>query len=421
MKKINLLIVIFLLTSSLFSAEQKKEKLKIIDVKYVSSKEGLNIRETPSLSSKKIAALIYASEVNVLEIGAKETIDGIDSNWMKIQIPALSWGQKSQSGWVFGGYLVEKLDSPYIIRYKEFKEVDKTYNDYRIQISLDETPKVLRIYHKGKETYRKDISAYCFSSSKDKIFFYSEENYIKGKMIWEMKDRHYSFYELDLKNFSVTELFQNTTVEGGYGLKISANDKYLCYPEAGGEMVGEKYGPRYYKSHGVCGIYDLENKETVITKEGTIFYPIGNGYFLGYEGDFYYSLYDKNLNFIKYINDFKLGYISDEEAIPQAQLIYHNTYPYFFAFSNKNRNYRVTIKDNEVSIKKIENCDYESFIEIDSDVYCLLIQNQNLSIYDKNFEQINSIKCPTIPQNMEIRFIDSENGKIIINIFLMGK
>ena len=115
--------VIFLISCKKNNSTQKEDEiLKTISVKYVSSKEGLNVRESPTLDSEKIAALIYSSEVKVLEVGAEENIDGINANWVRVQIPMLSWGQKEKTGWVFGGYLSEKLDSPFIIRYNDFKE-----------------------------------------------------------------------------------------------------------------------------------------------------------------------------------------------------------------------------------------------------------------------------------------------------------
>ena len=416
MKKI--IFLLLLLFSNVLFAIGKENP---ISVKYVSSKDGLNVRESPNLNSRKIAALIYASEVTILETGTEETIDGIKGNWVKIQIPRLSWSQKNFSGWVFGGYLSEKLDESFIIRYNKSKELDETYNDYNVKILIDGNTKVLLILKNQKEIYRKNISSYCCNNARDKIYFYSQENYIKGKMIWEMENRHYSFYMLNLNNFSVTELFQNTTVEGGYGLRISANDKYLCYPESGGERVGQ-YGPKYYMSHGVGGIYDLENKTTVLTKKGTNFYPIGNGYFLGNEKQ-YYSLFDKNFNFVKNINIFELAniFISDEDYFPDFRLLCNNTYPFFFCFSTRDNNYRVIVKDNDVICEKIEDCEYETFIEIDKEIFCLLVQNKNLNIYNKKFNKIKSIKYPAIPQNMEIQYIDYENDQLVINIELIEK
>lgn len=418
MKKINIFFSLLLFTNVLFAIGKEKPN----SVKYVSSKDGLNVRESPTLNTKKIAALIYASEVTVLETGTEETIDGIKGNWVKIKIPKLSWSQKDLSGWVFGGYLSEKLDESYIIRYKKFKELDETYNDYNLKYLIDSPSKVLLVEKKGKEVFRKNISSYCYNNAKEKIYFSSEENYIKGKKVWEMKNRHYSFYVLDLNDFSVTELFQNTTVEGGYGLRISANDKYLCYPESGGELEGTYSSSQYYVSHGVGGIYDLEKKTTVLTKRLTNFYPIGNGYFLGDERN-YYSLFDKEFNFVRNINIFELAniYISEEEYFPDFRLIYNNTYPFFFCLSTKDNNYRVIINDNDVICEKIEDCEYATFIEMNNNIFCLLVQNKTLNIYNKDFIKIQSIKYPAIPQNMKMQFIDYENGQLIINIDLIEK
>lgn len=153
MKKINIFFSLLLFTNVLFAIGKEKPN----SVKYVSSKDGLNVRESPTLNSKKIAVLIYASEVTVLETGTEETIDGIKGNWVKIKIPKLSWSQKDLSGWVFGGYLSEKLDEPYIIRYKKFKELDETYNDYNLKYLIDSPSKVLLVEKKGKEVFRKNI------------------------------------------------------------------------------------------------------------------------------------------------------------------------------------------------------------------------------------------------------------------------
>lgn len=54
-------------------------------------------------------------------------------------------------------------------------------------------------------------------------------------------------------------------------------------------------------------------------------------------------------------------------------------------------------------------------------IFCLLVQNKNLNIYNKDFKKIQSIKYPDIPQNMEMQFIDYENGQLIINIDLIEK
>jgi hypothetical protein len=68
---------------------------------YVTSKEGLNVRSTPSLNGNRIATLIFGEQVGVYEKGPNETIDGITDYWYRIYFIGIS----SNHGWVFGGYL----------------------------------------------------------------------------------------------------------------------------------------------------------------------------------------------------------------------------------------------------------------------------------------------------------------------------
>lgn len=65
---------------------------------YVNSPDGLNVRESPDVSSRKIGVLRYGDFVLLRQIGSLVKIDGIDARWMKI-----SFG--NEDGWVFGGYL----------------------------------------------------------------------------------------------------------------------------------------------------------------------------------------------------------------------------------------------------------------------------------------------------------------------------
>ena len=134
-------------------------------------------------------------------------------------------------------------------------------------------------------------------------------------------------------------------------------------------------------------------------------------------------MFDKEFNFVRNINIFELAniYISEEEYFPDFRLIYNNTYPFFFCLSTKDNNYRVIINDNDVICEKIEDCEYATFIEMNNNIFCLLVQNKTLNIYNKDFIKIQSIKYPAIPQNMKMQFIDYENSQLIINIDLIEK
>ena len=76
-----------------------EEKLLI-----VSSKTGLKLREEPTKKSTIIDIIPYGSFVEVVEkTKGKELIDGIYNCWYKIEY-------KDKTAWVFGGYLVEKVE-----------------------------------------------------------------------------------------------------------------------------------------------------------------------------------------------------------------------------------------------------------------------------------------------------------------------
>jgi hypothetical protein len=77
---------------------------------YVTSEDGLNVRNTPSLNSTKITTLIFGELVTAYEKGSVATIDGMTDFWYRI---FYSDGSLN-NGWVFGGYLSK--ESPlYII------------------------------------------------------------------------------------------------------------------------------------------------------------------------------------------------------------------------------------------------------------------------------------------------------------------
>ncbi len=68
--------------------------------------ENLNIREKPAKNGKKIMLLQASSYVTILEVGKKETVDGVESNWVKIRYETTG---KTVEGWCFGAYLERSL------------------------------------------------------------------------------------------------------------------------------------------------------------------------------------------------------------------------------------------------------------------------------------------------------------------------
>lgn len=71
---------------------------RFIGMKYLAC-DNLRIRKEPSLNAKKIGILKQYKWAKILEIGKKETIDDIDSVWVKVET------ENNLTGWCFAGYL----------------------------------------------------------------------------------------------------------------------------------------------------------------------------------------------------------------------------------------------------------------------------------------------------------------------------
>lgn len=84
MKKIIVTVIISLLLTSLYAQNTKyQENGKLIKTCYVNSIEGLKVRDTPSLSGKRVAGLVNALPVKIISVGDSVTIDDITDNWVK--------------------------------------------------------------------------------------------------------------------------------------------------------------------------------------------------------------------------------------------------------------------------------------------------------------------------------------------------
>lgn len=78
--------------------------------KTMSVKENLKLRSAEATSSNVLTVMSAGTKVKVLEVGKEETIDGIKSNWVKVEVIS---GRdrdgkdikKKTTGWCYGGYL----------------------------------------------------------------------------------------------------------------------------------------------------------------------------------------------------------------------------------------------------------------------------------------------------------------------------
>ncbi len=73
-------------------------------VTYKPSIDNLRFRETPDLKGKFIRSLIKNENLELIETGKSDTIDGVKGNWVKVKT------EKGEIGWCFDAYLEEVKD-----------------------------------------------------------------------------------------------------------------------------------------------------------------------------------------------------------------------------------------------------------------------------------------------------------------------
>ena len=73
--------------------------------------DNLRLRSSGSTAGKPVVTIGKGMQVKVLSIGAKQTIDGITSNWVQVEVQAGAKDRDGKAiaagttGWLFGGYL----------------------------------------------------------------------------------------------------------------------------------------------------------------------------------------------------------------------------------------------------------------------------------------------------------------------------
>ena len=78
--------------------------------KTMTATENLKLRSAEATTSDVLTVLQAGTCVKILEVGKAETIDGISSNWVQVEVQS---GAKNlvgdlvmgETGWCFGGYL----------------------------------------------------------------------------------------------------------------------------------------------------------------------------------------------------------------------------------------------------------------------------------------------------------------------------
>ncbi len=88
-----------------------KSSTNVAQNKLMTVNENLKLRSGEATSTDVLAVMLAGTKVKILELGKAETIDGISSNWVKVEVQA---GAKDRDGkpikagtvgWCYGGYL----------------------------------------------------------------------------------------------------------------------------------------------------------------------------------------------------------------------------------------------------------------------------------------------------------------------------
>lgn len=193
--------------------------------------DNLKVRENEGLNGKALFTLKKDSRIFVLEIGKKEKIDEIDSNWVKIVTDKSldkdgNEIEQGKQGWCFGGYLS---------KYKKF-------TDKEIENLLFE-----------KVSFDREYSS---------LSFYKSENKVYHSTYREMPDDpHYMEGDFEVKNGKIiSDIFGKDDGESG-----EIDFEYNCDTD-NYEIEGFYSAPRTYDSL----FYDEEN-DMLFRKSGTIF------------------------------------------------------------------------------------------------------------------------------------------------------
>ena len=73
--------------------------------------ENLKLRSAEATTSEVLTVMSARTKVKILELGKAENIDGINSNWVKVEVQSGAKDRDGRTiragtvGWCYGGYL----------------------------------------------------------------------------------------------------------------------------------------------------------------------------------------------------------------------------------------------------------------------------------------------------------------------------
>ncbi|MBU42122.1 MAG: hypothetical protein CMN76_02795 [Spirochaetaceae bacterium] len=115
------------------------------DTAIVTATSGLYMRDQPARTGNQLDLIPASAEVEVLEVGPVETIDGIQAPWKRIK-------QNEKEGWVFGAYLMDASDQEAV---NKFKSCNTIMGYWHNQEQVCYPPQLRKLTQKGT------IPGYC--------------------------------------------------------------------------------------------------------------------------------------------------------------------------------------------------------------------------------------------------------------------
>ena len=116
----------------------KTNATNVVQNKTMIVSENLKLRSGEATTSEVITVMQAGTKVKILELGKAENIDGINSNWVKVEVQSGAKDRdgntisKDTVGWCYGGYLAETTEA------NNFESIDtKEISD----IKIEEAPK----------------------------------------------------------------------------------------------------------------------------------------------------------------------------------------------------------------------------------------------------------------------------------------
>ncbi|MDR0474447.1 MAG: SH3 domain-containing protein [Treponema sp.] len=244
-------------TASLAGIENKSEAIEVFDVKYVSSKDGLRVRDKPGITGNILGVLPYKGKVLIAQKTIDtSTIDGITDCWYLTEINGME-------GWVFGGYLQESDPN---------MEID----EYRIN-----NPEFYKIaFSEGVSDFDRGMIMYntsdLYQTEKD-FSGYETHPFEKYKGKWIQEGRWLEGWHDERLNEKITlEIFVDGSdykfIYNSYGENYAGKLYYFPATKFSiilSEDLSERYGL------GEAGISPDDNKwHTSIWFESSVFYYV---------------------------------------------------------------------------------------------------------------------------------------------------